>query len=186
MKYFEPLDIGCPNILTVDTSYLIENYTRHPFSWIISNDMVDPGFLTALEKLGIGLREINLKCSALGLNAWPIHRDEGLLQDQGKINWVINDTESPFVWYRLRPGKIDPTFDLDGNAIEGVFYDLSDMEVACEQVIGSSTVVQTGVPHSVQNVKSVPRFNVQVCLRKDDCLRPTFDQVLDWVEPMRR
>jgi hypothetical protein len=186
MRYFEKLDIGFPNILTVDVDYLVQHHSTYPFSWVLSYDMVNRDFLRAIAGLGVGLREINLKCSGQGINTWPIHRDEGLQQDQGKINWVINDHESPFVWYQLKSGVADPTFDQDGNPIEGIFYDEHDMDVVCQEVIGSSTLVQTGIPHSIKNYQRRPRFNVQVCLRKGNCLRPAFDEVLEWIEPLRR
>lgn len=177
MRYFEKLDIGFDNILTVDVDYLLKHHSRAPWTWDLGNDMIDPAFLSALRDLDIGVRNINLKCSGLGLNRWPIHCDECLPGDQGKINWVLNDDQSAFVWYGIKAHTV-PRLDAEGHYVE------SDLEVVCEQVIGTSTLVQTGVPHSVRNVNSHPRFNVQVCLCRPGCLRPTFGQVREWIDPL--
>lgn len=186
MAYFQTLDLGYQNILQVDLQYLIDHHSQFPYSWIVPMDMINPQFLRDLDLIGLAVRDVNIKCSGLGINSWPIHRDEHLHQDQGKINWVYNDDQSPFVWYQLKTGLVDPTLDDQGHALYNDYYDLQDMDVVCETVIKNSTLVQVGVPHSVRNLLPVPRFNVQLALQKDGVLRPTFAQVLQWIGPLRQ
>jgi hypothetical protein len=107
-----------------------------------------------------------------------IHIDTEKPGDFSKLNWVYGGEGSVMNWYREKEsytGLLDTT----GISTYAVYYNKDDVILAHSIEVGQPSLVQVGVPHSVDNITS-DRFCVSVVFEyTESSVRPTFAEAYD-------
>lgn len=120
----------------------------------------------------------------------PIHTDTYIIPHFAKLNFVYGAKGSRMVWHRLKPGyKIVPQVTDDqkkyrtptGSNVAYVGVPSSECFPVASAQIGTPTLVDVGVPHSVLNSTREHRWCISIPMRSLDD-----DHVLEFEEARER
>ena len=165
----------CWYTLKVDTSNALSPHwswpvPTHPFHqcWIYpAKDIFNPDWIEYTKSLGLTLRNSmvfykNNCVSSSWAHVDTYTSDPSIFANFG-LNWVIGGAGSKMIWYKL-PKEI-PTVKWTETNTPYITWPTSELTVVEEhEITNNLTLVRTGIPHDVYNVKIEPRWCISARL----------------------
>ena len=182
MQVYQHLDLAIgPSILRDDSILYTARDPRLDSSWhwTIGLQDLNEKFLKILADKNLEVIHAEIFKTNYFNRSWPIHIDaDNGHGDVPKLNWVYGNRECPMIWYKLKDAhnrareKTTATgtgyFDFDPDAVE---------EIA-RTFVGTPSIIQSGVPHTVENETNQNRWCVSIVVKKQDQLL-TFEQLVE-------
>jgi hypothetical protein len=168
-----PVELFEPEIDVVSWLQSHQNFRGH---FNISPTSLNPAFVIWLNNLGLSIRLVevfyrtpNSKCL--------IHIDTAKSGDFAKLNWVYGGGSAVMTWYEEKDNSVVDITTTPINS-KALLYQESQVTLVHSQLVGTPSLVQVGVPHSVVGVTE-DRFCICVVFVNTKTLQKlTFQQAL--------
>ena len=163
-EYYKHLDLGIDSILK-DESIL---YTNPPEQCQYRLSILDlnPDFVRLIEQKNLLIMIAEVFRLDAAHRRWGVHIDGFKTKDFPKLNFIHGNKQSPMIWYKTKEEQ-DKT---SSETVTGTPYrHLEDDEVieVDRALIEYPTLIQAGVPHTVQLIGNETRWVVSIALFKD-------------------
>ena len=163
-EYYKHLDLGIDSILK-DESIL---YTNPPeqYQYRLSILDLNPDFVRLIEQKNLLIMIAEVFRLDTAHRRWGVHIDGFKTKDFPKLNFIHGNKQSPMIWYKTKEEQ-DKT---SSKTVTGTPYrHLEDDEVieVDRALIEYPTLIQAGVPHTVQLIGNETRWVVSIALFKD-------------------
>lgn len=182
MKVFQHLDLGIGSSILADDSILYKS--KDPtlgssWHWTIEHDDLNFKFLKLLADKNLKIIHAEIFKTNFLNKSWPIHIDADNGQgDVPKINWVYGDQTCPMIWYKLKDLNNRPKEKTTATGTGYYDFDPGTVEEIDRTFVGTPSIIQSGIPHTVINSSNKNRWCVSIVVKKDDQLL-TFEQLVN-------
>jgi hypothetical protein len=140
---------------------------------LLSDDIVN--FFTSNQ---LDIKFVEVFYRPVGVNS-HIHIDTQEPGDYVKLNWVFGGEGSIMCWYAIKE-NCQGAPQKTSISTYAIHYAKDDVTLLHSQTVGQPTLVQVGIPHSINNNNLTERFCVSIIFGyKDQNGRPTFDSVYE-------
>lgn len=150
--------ISLPSVL-LDDSVL---YSSPDVYRTIQQSDINQEVVRILNQRGLSIYSVEIFKTGYTNKRWPIHVDGPREGDMAKINWVYGNTRCDMKWFKRKSGSLPKAKEsAAGPYIE---YDEHDVEEIASFNIGTTSIVQTAIPHTVVNNSEQHRYCVSLNL----------------------
>lgn len=123
---------------------------------------INPDVVRILNDQSLSIYSVEIFKTGHTNKKWPIHVDGPREGDMAKINWVYGNTGCDMKWFKPKIGSSPKAKEsAAGPYIE---YDEQDVEELASFNIGTTSIVQTAIPHTVINNSEQHRYCVSLNL----------------------
>jgi hypothetical protein len=144
----------------------------------ISNELLSDAVVTFFADHRLTINFIEVFYRPAGVNS-SIHIDTQEPGDYVKLNWVFGGEGSTMCWYSIKE-NCQGAPQKTSISTYAIHYAKDDVTLLHSQKVGQPTLVQVGIPHSINNNNLTERFCVSIIFGyRDQNGRPTFDNVYE-------
>jgi hypothetical protein len=179
-KYCTDLELSIPLFKsTIDPIDLLkinnENLSRH---YTISKDLLSDDIIKFFTDHDLDIKFVEIFYRPAGVNS-AIHIDTQEPGDYVKLNWVFGGEGSTMCWYAIKE-NCEGTARKTSISTYAIHYTADEVTLLHSQQVGQPTLVQVGIPHSVNNNNLAERYCVSIIFGHIGQFgRPTFDNVCE-------
>jgi len=179
-KYCADLELPIPLFKsTIDIiEFLKINNPTSARHFIINNELLNDDIVNFFTSNGLDIKFVEVFYRPVGVNSY-IHIDTQKPGDYVKLNWVFGGEGSTMCWYAIKENCLGSSHKTSISTY-AIHYSSDDVTLLHSQKVGQPTLVQVGIPHSINNNNLTERFCVSIIFGYTDQLgRPTFDNVYE-------
>jgi len=169
---------------TLDTTVLdtVKSSHKSNLSMIfkIKKEDVDKRFRTFLRELNLAVYHAEIFYTKPDGNLF-IHIDTETLSNNCKLNWVYGGTNSKMVWWQQQDPDEPLSYKLTPIGTKYISFDKDKCTRVWEEEIGTPSLVNVGIPHSIDNPGSEGRWCISFVLYD---LEKT--QLLQWSDAVKK
>ena len=164
---------------TTDTlDFLKHNNQQLARHYTINNELLSDDIVNFFTSNGLAIKFIEVFYRPAGVNS-SIHIDTQEPGDYVKLNWVFGGEGSTMCWYDIKE-NCKGTPQQTSISTYAIHYSPDDVTLLHSQTVGQPTLVQVGIPHSIDNKNLTERFCVSIIFGHAAQLgRPTFNSVYE-------
>jgi hypothetical protein len=179
-KYCADLELPIPLFKsTMDTiEFLKERNSNSARHYTINVELLSDDIVNFFTSNQLDIKFVEVFYRPAGVNSY-IHIDTQEPGDYVKLNWVFGGEGSTMCWYAIKE-NCKGTPQKTSISTYAIHYSSDDVTLLHSQSVGQPTLVQVGIPHSVNNNNLTERFCVSIIFGHTAQLgRPTFDSVYE-------
>jgi hypothetical protein len=176
-KYCVDLDLPIPLFKSTlaPFEFLKENNKNLSRHYQLDRDLLSDDIIKFFADHGFIVTFVDIFYRPAGVGS-RIHSDTEKRGDYAKLNWVYGGEGSIMNWYTPNQNEMGIT-DETVVSTYAVYYKPEEVTLAHSQIIGTPTLVQVGVPHSVDNNVIADRYCVSIAYNYTEPRnRPTFNE----------
>ena len=144
----------------------------------ISNELLSDDVVKFFADHRLTINFVEVFYRPAGVNSY-IHIDTQEPGDYVKLNWVFGGEGSTMCWYAIKE-NCQGAPQKTSISTYAIHYAKDDVTLLHSQQVGQPTLVQVGIPHSINNNNLTERFCVSIIFGyRDQNGRPTFDNVYE-------
>jgi hypothetical protein len=157
-NYCFDIDVGFELPLDIIEQFYKNNpdYKEQCCVYNLDLKTVDTRLLAFLEPLDLTISHSEIICTPAH-HMLPLHIDTGQANNDTKINWVVGN-DSPIDWWIPNDSKNRDVI-ANQSGYNYIAYKRSECTKVWSHVIGNPSIINSGIPHSVDNDTD----NVRVC-----------------------
>ena len=179
-KYCADLELSIPLFKSTlnPIEFLKLNNPTSARHYKISNELLSDEVVKFFTDHRLTINFVEVFYRPAGVNSY-IHIDTQEPGDYVKLNWVFGGEGSIMCWYAIKE-NCKGTPQKTSISTYAIHYSLDDVMLLHSQTVGQPTLVQVGIPHSVNNNNLTERFCVSIIFGHTAQLgRPTFNSVYE-------
>ena len=144
----------------------------------INKDFLSDDIVKFFKDHGFTIKFVEIFYRPAGVNS-RIHIDTSKPGDYVKLNWVYGGEGSVMNWYTHKQDEMGVT-DSTPISSYAIYYKPEEVTLVHSQKVGLPTLVQVGIPHSIDNNNLTERFCASLVFDYIDLsTRPTFNEAYE-------
>ncbi len=165
MIYSAKLNIDYIPFVDVDLSKILRRHVR-----LDLERNVDPNLVNMLTNLGLTVGHAEVFYSCPGFTSSVAHIDgqspKYMWESRVKLNYILGGSASTMSWHDIGSDEFCKSFSNSLIGTQYVSYDLNQCSTVHSANLSGWNLVETGVPHSIQNLGSDPRYCLSLFIRE--------------------
>lgn len=123
---------------------------------------INPSVVEILHQQDLSIYSVEIFKTGCTNKQWTIHVDGPREGDMAKINWVYGNTKCEMKWFERKSGSVAKI--KESGAGPYLEYTEQDVDEIASYNIGTNSIVQTAIPHTVVNESDQYRYCVSINL----------------------